>query len=195
MLASFWGIAFLIGFIIAILFVIMSVVSLFVGNPAKARVDMPNDEEKWRREQAERERQAELERQRRAQEERERQKQREREQAEQLRKQQEAQAAAMGQVVCTKGIAAGQGFSLPEDRKVVVGKSSQNANMIINDAHVSNIHCSIRYKAATRSYIVKDHSSNGTFVNGVRLQKGIAMEFPAGTVLQLADGKNEIKLG
>lgn len=202
MVSCFWGIAFLIGFIFAILLVIMSVVSLFVGNSNKAINDGPitqgdwvsDDGEEWRRKQAEREHQAELERQRREQQERERQKQLEREREEQLKKQREAQAA-MGQVMCTKGVAAGQGFSLPEDRKVVVGKSSQNANLLINDAHVSNIHCSIRYKAATRSYIVKDHSSNGTFVNGVRLQKEIAMEFPAGTVLQLADGRNEITLG
>lgn len=201
LISNLMGVAFLIGFIVALLFVIMSVVSLFVGGPAKVRVDIPNDDEQWRRDQAERERQAELERQRRAQEERareerERQKQREREEAEKLRKQQAAQAAAMGQVVCTKGIAVGQGFSLPEDRKVVVGRSTQKgANLVINDPHISNVHCSIRYKAATRTYIVKDHSSTGTFVNGVRLQKDVAMTYPAGTVLQLADGKNEITLG
>lgn len=101
----------------------------------------------------------------------------------------------MGQVRCTKGVAAGQGFSLPEDRKVVVGKSSQSANMVLAHPNVSKIHCSIRFKAATNSYIVKDHSLNGTFVNGVRLQKDAPMELPAGTTLTLADGSNEIKLG
>lgn len=105
------------------------------------------------------------------------------------------QQPPMGQVKCTKGVAMGQGFSLPEDRKVVVGKNSQSANMVLAHPNVSKVHCSIRYKAATNSYIVKDHSLNGTFVNGVRLQKDVAMEFPAGTVLKLADGSNEITLG
>lgn len=105
------------------------------------------------------------------------------------------QQSPMGQVKCTKGVALGQGFSLPEDRKVVVGKNSQSANMVLAHPNVSKVHCSIRYKAATNSYIVKDHSLNGTFVNGVRLQKDVAMEFPAGTVLKLADGSNEITLG
>ena len=61
--------------------------------------------------------------------------------------------------------------------------------------NVSNVHCSIRYRANSNTYIVKDHSTNGTFVNGVRLQKDMEMQFPAGTVLQLADGSNEITLG
>lgn len=103
--------------------------------------------------------------------------------------------APMGQVKCTKGIVAGQGFMLPQDRKVIVGKSPQNANLVINNQHISNVHCSIRYNAISNTYIVKDHSSNGTFVNGVRLQKDVSMTYPAGTVLSLADGQNEITLG
>lgn len=105
------------------------------------------------------------------------------------------QVSPMGQVRCIKGVATGQGFMLPEDRKVIVGKSPSKANLVINDEHVSNIHCSIRYHAATNTYLVKDHSSNGTYVNGVRLQNNLAIEFPSGTVLSFADGKNELILG
>lgn len=100
-----------------------------------------------------------------------------------------------GRVKCTQGAAMGQGFKLPEDRKVIVGKSPQNATLVIHDQHVSNVHCSIRYRQETDSYIVKDHSRNGTFVQGVRLAKEVAMEYPAGTVLSLADGTNKITLG
>ncbi len=105
------------------------------------------------------------------------------------------QTAPMGQVKCTMGCAVGVGFQLPADRKVIVGKSPNNANLVINHPNVSNIHCSIRYNPSHNSYIVKDHSLNGTFVNGVRLQKDIPMEYPAGTVLSLADGTNQITMG
>ncbi len=104
-------------------------------------------------------------------------------------------AAPMGQVKCTKGVMAGQGFMLPQDRKVIVGKNPQKANLVINNPRVSNIHCSIRYNPVGNKYIVKDHSTNGTFVNGSRLQKDTPQEYPAGTVLSLADGSNEITLG
>lgn len=194
LISCFWGVAFLIAFIVAVLLLIVSVVSMFVGNAgggvgsdSDIEIHVQEDPERWRRE---RERQ-ERERQERERQERERL---ERERKERERRQQ-AQKPVMGQVRCTKGIAMGQGFSLPQESKVVVGKSRQNANLLIQDPHVSNIHCSIRYQAATNSYIVKDHSSNGTFVNGVRLQKDVPMVFPAGTVLQLADGSNEITLG
>lgn len=100
-----------------------------------------------------------------------------------------------GRVKCTQGVAMGQGYKLPADRKVIVGKSPQNATLVIHDPHVSNIHCSIRYRAETNSYIIKDHSTNGTFVNGIRLGKEVAVEYPAGTVISLADGANKITLG
>lgn len=101
----------------------------------------------------------------------------------------------MGQVKCTKGVALGHGFRITADTKVVVGKSRTNANLVINNQNVSNIHCSIRYNPSRNVYIVKDHSMNGTFVNGVRMQNNQPMEFKAGTVLSLADGSNEITLG
>lgn len=102
---------------------------------------------------------------------------------------------AMGSVRCTEGVAKGQGFRLPEERKVVVGKSPQRATLVINNPHISNVHCSIRYHVDKNIYIVKDHSTNGTFVSGVRLQREVAVECPAGTVLSLADGENKITLG
>lgn len=103
--------------------------------------------------------------------------------------------ASVGKVMCTKGVAVGQGFQLPVDRKVIVGKSPTRANLVISNPNVSNIHCSIRYNAAHNSYIIKDHSTNGTFVNGVKLPKDSPVEYPAGTVLSLADGTNQITLG
>ena len=105
------------------------------------------------------------------------------------------QPMACGKVRCTKGVALGQGFQLPQDRKVIVGKSPSKTNLTINYPNVSNVHCSIRYNPATNTYIVKDHSTNGTFVNGARMPKGVPIEYPAGTVLVLADGTNEITLG
>jgi hypothetical protein len=102
---------------------------------------------------------------------------------------------AMGKVVCTKGVAKGTGLSLPEDKKVVVGKNPQSSNLVINNPKVSNIHCSVRYVPASNTYIVKDHSKNGTYINGQRLQNGVPITLHAGTVLSLADGSDEITLG
>ena len=185
MLACFYGSAYIIGIVIAVLLLVVSVVSMVIGDAAQEPVPNPGSMSgpglmpdpgpmPFKPEPA----------------------------PEPVRpdpvpapQPQPAAQAAMGQVMCIKGVAVGQGYSLPETSKVVVGKNRQYANLIVSSPHVSNVHCSIRYKAATNSYIVKDHSSNGTYVDGVRLQKDVPLNFPAGTILQLADGSNEIKLG
>lgn len=209
MVSCFYGPAFLVAMIIAILSLVWSVVCMFVGGseqPAQPPVNppvppqppidgVPRYDPDWAAKQRELEEKKRQEEIRRREEERLR---REKEELERQKKELEEKMKAqqqMGQVVCIKGVAAGQGFSLPETAKIVVGKSRQNTNMLINSPMVSNVHCSIRYKAATNTYIVKDHSTNGTYVNGARIQKDVPMSFPAGTVLQLADGSNEIKLG
>ena len=178
MLACFYGIAYIVGIVIAVLLLVVSVVSMVIGDAAQEPVPNPGSMSgaglmpdpgtmpfKVRPDPVP------------------------------APQPQPAAQAAMGQVMCIKGVAVGQGYSLPETSKVVVGKNRQYANLIVSSPHVSNVHCSIRYKAATNSYIVKDHSSNGTYVDGVRLQKDVPLNFPAGTILQLADGSNEIKLG
>ena len=102
----------------------------------------------------------------------------------------------LGRVRCIEGNANVPGYKFPEENKIIVGANPTRCQIVINGApHVSNIHCSIRYNAQRNTYIVKDHSSNGTFVNGARLPKDQAMEYPAGTILSLADGSNKLRLG
>ncbi len=102
----------------------------------------------------------------------------------------------LGRVRCIEGNANVPGYKFPQENKIIVGANPTRCQIVINGApHVSNIHCSIRYNAQKNTYIVKDHSSNGTFVNGARLPKDQAMEYPAGTILSLADGSNKLRLG
>ena len=102
----------------------------------------------------------------------------------------------LGRVRCIEGNANVPGYKFPQENKIIVGANPTRCQIVINGApHVSNIHCSIRYNAQRNTYIVKDHSSNGTFVNGARLPKDQAMEYPAGTILSLADGSNKLRLG
>lgn len=105
------------------------------------------------------------------------------------------QSNTMGQVRCIKGMAAGQGFRLPPNRKIVIGKNPSKATLVINESYVSNVHCTIQYNAGNNTYIVTDHSTNGTYVNGIKLQKDVPMAYPAGTVLMLVNSNIEIKLG
>lgn len=105
------------------------------------------------------------------------------------------QSSTMGQVKCIKGTAAGQGFRLPANTRAVIGKNPSKATLVINESYVSNVHCTIQYNAGNNTYIVTDHSTNGTFANGIRLQKEVPVAYPAGTVLMLVNSNIEIKLG
>lgn len=200
-ITSFYSIAFLAAFIVAILILLMSILFMFIGNGSVEYIENDDDEEENISQMIFNGSEDHV------------QNQGfdpsnnktigggdnhvfvETSQTQQKKAEQIVKQPPMGQVKCTKGISLGMGYALPQNRKVIVGKSMANANLIINNQNISNVHCSIRYNAATNTYLVKDHSMNGTFVNGVRLQKDAVMEFPAGTILSLADGSNEITLG
>ena len=78
----------------------------------------------------------------------------------------------MGRVVVTSGPVIGQaGYKLPSANKILVGKSRQRCHLIIQDEHISNVHCSIRYNEKTNGYIIKDHSLNGTLLERIVCQK------------------------
>lgn len=106
-------------------------------------------------------------------------------------------ASRNGKVRCTKGMTAGSsGYQITQGSKVVVGKSPHQANLVIvNNGRISNVHCTVRYDPGADTYIIKDHSTNGTFINGARMKKEVSAKCPSGTVLSLADGSVEITLG
>ncbi|MCI5882701.1 MAG: FHA domain-containing protein [Eubacterium sp.] len=102
----------------------------------------------------------------------------------------------MGRVKCIKGSSNTKGYKFPQENKIIVGTNPSKCQLVfLNAPHVSNIHCSIRYDAERNTYLIKDHSSNGTYVNNVRLPKDQMMEYPSGTILTLADGSNQLQLG
>lgn len=101
----------------------------------------------------------------------------------------------MGNVCVLKGEVRGKrDYVIPKNCKIILGKNPNKANIVFRNPHVSNIHCSISYNAQTNRYIVKDHSSNGTFIANKRLQKEVQTECPAGTVLYLADSNTSVIL-
>ena len=106
-----------------------------------------------------------------------------------------AAAPKMGVVFAVAGVVSGQGFRLPETNILVIGKDPKRSFWVIDDELISGEHCSIRYQSVTDQYLVTDLSRNGTFVENARLEKGVPTVFSAGTILSLADGTNQIRLG
>lgn len=69
----------------------------------------------------------------------------------------------------------------------VIGKNPQSSDLTIEFSRaVSNRHCSIICKNGV-SYVVDHQSTNGTFINGVRVQSGEQVQIKAGDKLRLAN--------
>lgn len=109
---------------------------------------------------------------------------------------QQSAASQMGSVRVFEGQVKGtRGYRLPDGYKIVVGKNSYNASLVLSNPHISDVHCSIRYNEQSDTYIVRDHSLNGTFSGGQRLPKKEPVQFRSGAVLSLANGAAKIILG
>jgi two-component system cell cycle response regulator len=68
------------------------------------------------------------------------------------------------------GMAAGASFALMRSRPTLIGRG-EDADVVIDDTAISRHHAHV-YRAVTGHYIIEDlQSTNGTFVNGQRVQR------------------------
>ena len=71
---------------------------------------------------------------------------------------------------------------------VVIGRDQNSSNVILQDNRISRQHCSVVYDASRKIYIVRDFSSNGTFLeDGSRLKPNQINELPPGTKIRVGD--------
>ena len=101
----------------------------------------------------------------------------------------------MGKVRAISGPVEGEAFKLPQKNEIIIGSDPSQSHWIIKDKSVSRKHCSLRYQALENIYIVTDFSTNGTFADGERLEKGVPTPLMSGAELTFARGETKIKLG
>ena len=94
------------------------------------------------------------------------------------------------------GMYAGSVFKLKPDQTVVLGRDPKQAQIIFSQGadKISRRHCSVMFSSRLGQYQVVDHSSNGTFVSGSRLQLNVPVTLPRGTQLALGSNDNIIRL-
>lgn len=74
---------------------------------------------------------------------------------------------------------------------VVLGRDQTNSHVILQDESISRQHCSVVYDAERKIYIVRDLSSNGTFLSGgSRLPANQANELKSGEQIRI--GKKDV---
>ena len=86
---------------------------------------------------------------------------------------------------------------LYRDELISVGRDPKTSHIVFSESnvHVSRNHCTIRCNGLDDTYTVCDHSSNGTFVNGTRLEHDTDVVVPSGSVIAIGDMENTFRLG
>lgn len=88
-----------------------------------------------------------------------------------------------------------QGAEIPLEGELVIGKNAAVCNIVVTDKTCSRIHCKISFDEKAEKYMVRDFSTNGTYLgNGERLAKESDILLERGTVLSIGSGENRFKL-
>lgn len=99
-------------------------------------------------------------------------------------------------VCCLTGKSKGLTLPVGVKKPLIIGRTGEEADLVISSEAVSRKHCSVVYDDYRRMYAVTDWSQNGTYTEkGYRLLKGYAGLFPDGTVLYLSNSENAVRLG
>ncbi|MCD7828017.1 MAG: FHA domain-containing protein [Clostridiales bacterium] len=95
-------------------------------------------------------------------------------------------------IECLAGTNKGFTFNITEGEEMIIGKDPKVASIVISPEFndVSRKHCGIRYSSAEARYYVTDYSSNGTKVDGVRIEAGKRVAVRKGSRVALGRGDN-----
>lgn len=99
-------------------------------------------------------------------------------------------------VISEYGVETGT-WAMPPDSKVILGRDRNYSNIIAgeNCNSMSKQHCIISFDSYEGVFIVKDISTNGTFVKGSRLEKNKEYRFFPGEKISLVNDRFVIEMG
>lgn len=100
-----------------------------------------------------------------------------------------------GVIIIVKGECAGMEVPIDDGECIVLGRNSEECNLIITGAKISRKHCSVKYDREEQKYSLTDYSSNGTyFADGIRLEPLTPIWVKSGTQFFMGDRRNVFQL-
>jgi serine/threonine protein kinase len=94
------------------------------------------------------------------------------------------------------GPISGSKWVLPVNLEVIIGRSNKVSNIVINDPSISRQHCALKYQTSTSSFIIRDLSSNGTYLKGLKpLAHDTPTELAPGSDIYLSSEALKVKVG
>ena len=99
-----------------------------------------------------------------------------------------------GTIECVAGTNRGYVYNINDGEELTIGKDPKTANIVISAEYkdVSRKHCVIKYYQG--QFVITDYSSNGTKVNGKKLEPGVPEKISRGSQIALGKGDNLFKV-
>ena len=82
-----------------------------------------------------------------------------------------------------------------ENREMTVGRSNKCDIVFPNCDNVSKLHCKLRFDSKKKQFCIEDCSTNGTYINYVKMEKGVKYFVGKQDLIILANTKYRLILG
>lgn len=106
-----------------------------------------------------------------------------------------SRSAHYGNLVFLSGSRAGESIKLPAYKTMELGRSSQSCQITVPETDISRKHVSLCYHGDRKTFLITDHSANGTYwSDGRRLAANTSVEVPNGSTFYLGNKKTAIQL-
>ena len=108
------------------------------------------------------------------------------------------QGKRSGTVTCVAGNHIGTAFPIRDNESFVIGTDPSKCSIVVsgNSQYGSRTHCTVKYSVAGDTYVVIDHSTNGTYtLGGQRIPKDTPKSMNIGDSIYLGDKSNIFKFG
>ena len=90
----------------------------------------------------------------------------------------------------------GEIWRIPPNYTVKLGRSSRESNIVADHAlAISKLHCEIYYDGVQNQFRITDYSTNGTFLNGIRIGRNQMQIAYPGQMFQMGKNICTIKVG
>ncbi|MCR4717314.1 MAG: FHA domain-containing protein, partial [Lachnospiraceae bacterium] len=98
-------------------------------------------------------------------------------------------------VEISKGDAVGRRYNIMKDTIITIGRARTNDITFPSNLYVSKRHCEVSYDSEKDMFYIEDYSTNGTFIDGVRLEQGKLHEMKPGQTFVIGDKNTILKVG
>lgn len=100
-----------------------------------------------------------------------------------------------GCIKCISGKNLGSVINIKSGEEIIIGRDPSVSHFIIDDEKISKRHCIISYNSDKDIYLIQDVSSNGIYYeNNIKMETGVVVAVPHGTIIRIGKSNNKYKL-